>query len=124
MLYETLSQPKLLLVFIIFGFLSGFVFDISNFIKVLSKNNKIVNIILDFVSTVINLGLLFLVNLTYNYGEFRAFAIAVYEFGFTIQRFTLGKLLAKLFLWCYNAFVKGISKLKNIFKRKNEKQKS
>lgn len=123
MLFETLSQPKLLLLFIIFGFLSGFVFDISNFIKVLTKNNKVINIILDFVSTIINALVLFVVNLYFNYGEIRLFAIAIFELGFTIQRLTLGKIFAKFFILLYNLVLKILKKLKNLFKKKQKDSK-
>lgn len=33
MLYETLSQPQIFLLIILFGFLTGFIFDLLNLLK-------------------------------------------------------------------------------------------
>lgn len=123
MLFETLSQPKLLVILFLIGFLSGFVFDIINFIKFACNNNKITNIIFDFIGTLIDFAILFLTNLEINYGELRFFAISIFFIGFSLQRFTLGKILAKFFLWCYNVFIKFIRMLKGKFGKQSEKSK-
>ena len=102
MLYETLSQPMLLLVFSLVGFCSGFIFDLGNFIKFLFANKKIACVLLDIIQTAIILFLLFLTNITYNYGLIRLFPVFIFITCFALERFTVGKIVAKFYLWCYN----------------------
>ena len=92
-LFETLSQPYIILVVIMSGFLSGLFFDISYIISFLCNDNKIVKNILEFISVV------------------------------CVFVFTLGKLIAKTRNWCYHIFRKFSQRMLKICKRKrNSKQ--
>lgn len=106
MLYATLNQPYLLLIFLLIGFASGLVFDIGNFIKFLCANKKIPSIILDVFETSICLVILFFSNLKYNLGQIRLFPLLVFFIFFSLERLTLGKMVAKIYLSCYNLFDK------------------
>ena len=122
MLYETLSHPYLLFIFLLTGILGGLVFDVGNFVKFLCANKKLPNIIIDFIQTFISLVLLFFANLKYNYGLFRLFPIIIFLFAFAIERFTLGKIIAKFYHVCYNSLTKFLQKITNRIKR-DEKHK-
>lgn len=119
MLYETLSQPKLLLFFLLTGFISGFIFDIGNFIKFLFSNKKISNIILDFIETFLVLFFIFNINLKINYGVIRFFPIFIITFIFWLERITIGKIVAKTYLKCYSLLIK----FTKYIWRKNDKTK-
>ena len=114
MLYETLSQPKLLIIFVVIGFCCGIIFDFGNFIKFLCSNKKISNILIDILQTSIILFILFIFNLNYNFGLIRFFPILIFILVFYLERYTFGKLFAKLYLSCYNLIIK----LNNKFWRK------
>ena len=116
MLYETLNQPYLFFLFIIVGFFSGIVFDIGNYIKFLFGNKKVPSFFIDFLQTSIVLIILFFTNLKHNYGQFRLFVCVVFLFSFLLQRNTLGKVVAKFYLSCYNM----LNKLINKPKKKND----
>lgn len=122
MLYETLSQPLIAVIFAIIGFLSGFIFDIFNFIKFLCGNKKIISHILDFFMTILVFIVFYVLNLSYMYGEIRLFSVVVFLMPFLIERITLGKLLEKFYHACYNVFVKISKRIVGIFQRK-QKQK-
>lgn len=116
MLYETLTQPYLLLIFLLAGILGGLVFDIGNFIKFLCSNKKAPSIFIDFIQTIICCLILFFVNLKYNYGLFRLFPIIIFLIFFTLERFTLGKIIAKFYNLCYNLLTKLFKKVTKKFK--------
>lgn len=118
MLYETLSQPLICIIFAICGFLCGFVFDIFNFIKFLCGNKKIITHIFDFVMCMIVFLIFYFINLNIMYGEIRLFSVFIFVVPFIIQRITLGKLLEKLYYICYNAFTKLTTKVVNRFHKK------
>lgn len=106
MLSETLNQPKLLIIFLILGIIGGLIFDVGNFIKFLFANKKVPSVILDFIQTTICLSLIFIVNVKFNYGDLRLFPVICFLLSFTIERFTIGKLIAKIYLTCYNFLTK------------------
>ena len=120
MLYETLSHPFLLLVFLLAGILGGLVFDIGNFVKFLFANKKVPSVIIDFIQTIICCLMLFFVNLKYNYGLFRLFPIIIFLTSFALERFTLGKIIAKFYNLCYNFFT---NLFKKVAKRLNRDKK-
>lgn len=95
LLYETLSQPIILLCVIIAGFLSGFVFDACNLVCKLTKTNKIVRHVLDVISVFICGFVFFVVILTVNYGDLRVYELLFFVAFLLLQRATIGKLLAK-----------------------------
>ena len=105
-LFETLSQPKILLCLATFGFLSGVIFDICYLVSFLCNDNKIVKGILQFLSTVLCFFILFLINNALNYGLFRVYIFVVFFLFLLCERITLGKLFAKTRNWCYTQFRK------------------
>ena len=111
MLSETLNQPHLLLTFLILGLVGGVVFDIGNFIKFLFSNKKVPSVILDIIQTALCLVLIYVVNIKFNYGELRLFPFYVFLIAFLLERFTIGKIIAKIYLSCYNFFIKLVKKL-------------
>ncbi len=106
MLYETLNHPYLFIIFFVCGVLGGFVFDAGNFIKFLCGNKKIPKIVITFLETSLCLVLLFIFNLKFNYGVIRLFPYVIFFVVFCFYRFTIGKLFAKIYLSCYNYFIK------------------
>lgn len=114
MLNETLNQPYLLLTFLIVGLIGGLIFDIGNFIKFLCSNKKIPSVCIDIVQTSLCLTLILFTNLYFNYGLIRLFPIVCFLTSFSVERFTLGKLIAKIYNACYN----GLTKLKEKIWRK------
>ena len=118
MLNETLSQPYLFGIFLLAGVVGGIVFDIANFVKFLFANKKIPTVILDFFATSLCLTIIFFVNLKLNCGLVRVFPFLCFMLSFCIERFTIGKLIAKIYLSCYNF----LTKLnKRIWRRKSAK---
>lgn len=107
--------------FLLVGFLSGIIFDVGGFIKFLCSNKKAPCLVIDFISTLICLCILFFANLFLNYGQIRLFPYAIFLISFSLERFTLGMLLAKMYLSCYNTFNKILNKLK---KKNNETDKN
>ena len=93
MLYPTLSQPLILLVVFCTGIIGGLVFDVFKILTTLSGNDKVSKHFFDFLATIFSVALLFGVNLSLNYGQFRLYVIAVFLISFLIER-----LLSK-FLW-------------------------
>ncbi len=120
MLYETLNQSNLLLIFVLCGLVAGGIFDVANFVKFLFANKKIANIVLDFVATSLCVILVFVVNVCFNYGSVRLFPFAVFFAFFCLERFTLGKIIAKIYCVCYNH----LTKLKKKIWRKIENAKT
>ena len=107
MLYDSLSQPYFLLILSLFGFLCGFIFDVENFFIVKIKNkNTILKNFLDFFSVLLSFLCLFFVNLNFHYGIPRLFTIIIFFLSEYIQRLLSKKLFAKLFMKCYNIFVR------------------
>ena len=108
-IFETLKEPKIFLLLIIFGFLCGFLFDISYLITFLCKENKIIKNIFQFFSTIICFFVVFLINLKLNYGIFRAYVFISFFFAVFLERISVGKLFAKTKIWCYNLFKKFVN---------------
>lgn len=111
MLYETLAQNSLLLIFLACGFCGGLIFDIGNFIKFLFANKKPACVVLDIICTVFCCILLFFVNLSQNFGVLRLFPVVIFLLAFSVERFTLGKIIAKIYLVCYTFLTKLAGKL-------------
>lgn len=121
MLNETLAQPLIFLMLILFGFASGIIFDISNFILKLCKNNKILKHFLDFFACIFVFGIFFLCIYTYSFGELRFYEFFLFFGFFSLERFSLGKIVEKIIEACYNAFVKLVNKINSRRKRHDEK---
>lgn len=102
MLYETLSQPFILLILSSVGLFSGIIFDLKNILFYLFKKNKIINQILLFFSIFILFLIFYLINLIINYGEIRFFSIFIFFLAFSIERFFVKNFLANRIAKCYN----------------------
>ena len=116
MLYPTFNQPMLILFVALSGLFAGLLFDISNFIIFPLKKKKIASQILHFVAVILGFGILFLVNLKFNYGQFRIFVLIEFLFILSIERFTLGILWTKALEKCYN----NLRKVKFPWKKKTK----
>lgn len=106
MLYETLNQSNLMLIFVLSGLIAGVIFDVANFVKFLFANKKVACVILDFIATSLCLVLVFGVNVYFNYGSIRLFPFSIFFGAFCLERFTLGKIIAKIYSVCYNLLTK------------------
>lgn len=124
LLYETLSQPLIFIIVFAVGFLSGFLFDLENYLVFLCNKNKIVKIVLDFTLTLLCCFIFFLTILNQNYGELRFYEILAFAGGIFLERKSLGFVIAKFFTWCYTKFEKLIQKIKEKAKAKDDTRKS
>lgn len=120
MLYETLNQPIICLLLILIGFLSGFVYDISNYIVFLCKNNSVVKIIFDFLATICIFSIFYVSILNLDYGRLRLYHFLIFFIFLILERISLGKLIAKLIDICYNLLTKMFNKIGglNIWQKK------
>lgn len=111
MLFETASQPLVFALLLLTGFLCGFLYDLAGYIVFLCKKNKIVQIVFDFVSSILIFAIFYLAVLNWDFGEFRLYHYFAFFSGLIFQRYTLGKFIAKLLDKCYNLFVKLTQKM-------------
>ena len=102
MLYETLSQPHIFLFMFLGGFCSGFLFDLKLILLLKIKKKRVLSEILTFFATFLTLFLCFLLNLRFNYGEFRLFSLLAFAISFSIERFISQNFVANLTVKCYN----------------------
>ena len=124
LLFETLSQPFSFLVIFSIGFASGFLFDFRMFLHFLLNKNKIVEVILDIVFSLLACFVFFISCINVNHGEFRFFLILAFCFGLFLQRISLGRLIAKISGKWYISFRKFISKIDYGKFKKKKKQKN
>lgn len=116
MLYETLSQPLVILAILCSGIASAILFDLGNLATYFCNKNKIVKQIVYFLCVIASAIILYFINLSANYGRFRIYVLLVFAVGFAVSRFTLGKLWTKLLDKWYN----GIKGFKKRLSRNNE----
>mgnify|MGYP004733083889 CR=1 FL=1 len=122
MLYETLSQPLIVLILSAAGFASGAIFDAFAVVKFLCLNKKVISQIFDFFAMLFCSIVFYFLNLKLLFGEIRFYSLLCF-FGFLIlERITIGKLLEKFFTLCYNSFVKFTKKVVSLFAKKRKKQ--
>ena len=127
MLYETLSQPLIALILIVAGFFSAIFFDIANVLLFNIKSKKIYKIfknILDCCCVLLCGSVFYIVVLFWAYGDVRLWQIILFILAVCIERVTIGKLIAKIIVICYNNFIKFMKfikkKIQNIIsKNKN-----
>lgn len=122
MLYETLSQPQIFLFVVLFGFISGIIFDIFKIFKNRIKNRFFINF-LTFFNVFLVIFIYFFVNLKFNYGEFRFYILLSFFLSLFIERLFIGNLLGKFLEKCYNKVSKGLKEIyeSKIRERKNRK---
>ena len=126
-LFETLNQPYIFVWLIFGGLLGGLFFDFCLLVSFLCNDNKIIKNILLFIATIFSFFILFLINTKLNYGQIRIYPFLVFFTSLFIERFSIGKLFAKINIWCYTNFKKFTNiitkvKLKNKTNGKNKKQ--
>lgn len=120
LLFETLSQPLIFLLTFSVGFGSGFLVDIKNYIHFLCNRNKVVGIVLDVLISILCCLIFFVCVLSFNFGQLRLYLIISFVCGLLFQRFSLGLIIAKIAIWCYNLFR---NTLRKIFNEKFKKTK-
>lgn len=106
MLYESLSQPLIILCVLSVGIAAGMIFDVGEFANYFFNKNKVSKQILLIICTIISALLLYFVNLKVNFGRFRIYILLLFASSFIFERFTIGKLWTKLLQKCYNMLVK------------------
>ena len=104
MLYDSLTQPKFILVLFLVGFACGFLFDARNMLLHSAKRKKILKNIFDFFLVLALFTCLYAINLLYHYGIFRMFPIFVFFTSVGLQRLISQKFFAKIFAKCYTLF--------------------
>ncbi len=104
MLYPTLNQPLMFLLLIITGFVCGVIFDLFNIIVSLLGNDKYSRHFFSFLSVLFSFAILFIVNLKFNYGQFRLYIIAITLISFFLERLISKFLWTKLIKKCYSIF--------------------
>ena len=101
-----MSEYLITLIIFSFGLAAGALYGIFKLILIIFKNNKVAFNVLDFVFVLIFGAVLFFALNYYNMGQFRFYLFAFYVFGFILERVTLGKLFAKLYVMMYNNIIK------------------
>lgn len=104
MLYPTLSQPLVFLAVFGAGLAGGLIFDIFKILTFLSGNDRYSKIFFDFLATILSFGLLFVVNLAVNYGQFRIYVLLSFLLSLLIERLLSKFLWTKCIRKCYNRF--------------------
>ena len=101
MLFQTLLQGKLFLIFLFFGIVIGVFYECCYLIQNVFKN-RVIDFFLDlFYGIVIGVLFIFITNL-FNYGEFRFYLLLAYILGFIIMRKTVGYLVRKMIKFLCN----------------------
>lgn len=123
MLYSTLSQPIIILLFVVIGFFSGFIFEIFSLINYFFNNSKISKQIFYFLSILPIFVIFYYLNLGFNYGQMRFYPFLLFFSSLILERITLGNIFAKLYDKCYNLNRKLWKKLSKWFygRKKEEK---
>jgi len=86
MLFETLFQPKIIAILCIFGFLSGFLYDLARLVNLVFERNKHTYQILLFLSTILCFFIFTKVCLWCNYGRLRFYAFLIFFGSLFLQR--------------------------------------
>ena len=100
MLYESLSQPLIILCVLASGIAAGMIFDIGKFANYFFNRNKVSKQIILTICTIIS------ANLKVNFGRFRVYILLIFALAIIFERFTIGKLWTKLLEKCYNSLVR------------------
>ena len=122
MLYESLSQPTTFLILFIFGFLSGFIFDLFNLLNFFFNKNKISKQIFIGLGMALCFFIFSEANLAFNYGDLRFFVFLSFFGALILERVSLGLFLAKFMDKCYNFLCKVGKGLRNKFHGRKKKE--
>ena len=106
MLYPTLNQPFMFLLLICAGLASGIIFDLLNLVCNLVREDRFSKIFFDFLSVLLAFSLVFIVNLLFNYGQFRVYVIIVFILSLFTERAISKFLWTKLVEKCYSKISK------------------
>lgn len=104
---------KIVLIFILLGLLLGAISGLLKCVLIVLKNNRIAVIITDFIFCLIAGAMFIYASSIYNFGIIRWYLCAFFALGYIIERKTIGKLFAKLFLILYNWLSKRLNLLKS-----------
>ena len=123
LLFETLSQPLIFVITLAIGFASGLLVDARNYIHFLCNKNKIVGLVLDIIVSFLCFFIMLICVLSFNFGQLRFYFVIAFVCGLLFERFSLGLIIAKIALWCYNQFVRILRKITNgKFKKANKEK--
>lgn len=106
-----MTDYKTFLICVGIGVALGALYGLLNFVKLLFKKKVIVSNIISFLySLFFGVAILWTI-IHFNFGEFRGFLICAFFLGTWIERKTMGKLFAKLYVWLYNKLNRAICTL-------------
>ena len=95
MLYETLSQPTILYIFLLAGIASGFVIGAGKVINLIFGDNFVVRYLIDILCVAFCFCLFFYFNVKYNFGQMRLYIMLIFGVGIIAQRYSVGFFVAK-----------------------------
>ena len=94
------------------GIITGFVSDISYFMKKMFKMNYIVNLIVDFCIFFIGASFIFVYSCEIINGVFALYEILAFVIGVSLEKISCSNLFAKFFDMVYNRIIRVKNKLK------------
>ena len=106
MLFPTLNQPLVLLFIFMAGLLSGLIFDFAKILTYICSKDKFSKHIFEFFATIFSFGLVFLLNLKFNLGQFRIYILAVFFASFALEKIFSKFLWTKFLLKWYTSITK------------------
>lgn len=124
MLFPTQFQPLVILMTFLAGIVAGLLFDGAKILTTLVGMQKFSRHFFDFLAGIFSSALLLLVNLKFNYGQFRLYVIAIFLATLLIERllskFLWTKLLEKWYTQIAKASNAFIAKVRNGRKKKEK----
>jgi hypothetical protein len=108
---DTIFEYKIFLIIFLVGIIVGALYGVLKMVLYIFKNNLILQNILEFLFAIFFVAALFFALNLYNFGQFRLYLLFSYGLGFFMERITVGKLFAKIFLYVYNCSIKLLKKL-------------
>ena len=102
MLFQSLSQPISLFIFLLLGLTCGFLIKIKTIIYKKCIKNNFLRIFFDFFIYFLIFYAFFSINLKINFGEIRIANIFVFFISFLLTQFFINKIVAKAISKCYN----------------------
>ena len=125
MIFNTLSQLNLLIIFLFFGLICGFISIIYFAITLKNHNKNLINIILNCIFyAFLSVFYAFLINF-FNFGIFSLTLVLTFSIGFVWSKKLLNKLLVILEKKCYTLYkklTKNFTKFSNRRKQKTNER--